>query len=306
MKQLLVLLLVAALATVSCSEAAPVSPDDRSARAGTERDPGAPGSVGGDRSEKRSGAEPVRKRTGSKKDGPSSGPSKTSAGLDPNGGSTASQGRTERPGGGHSETSGADRPGPRSGRFTYAQQGWEEFCSGTCRRRDLPPSQEVDATVSPVGSGRSRIVTESRASEDRSMRTTALLSRRALDITKVELRYGTFSNTYEPSPPVRSLRLPLAVGDAWTSSWRADTSGRYEARVVEREPLVVDGRRVRTFKVATETTLRGEFRGTLTATIWVDPGTAATVRTSGTTKIRTDLGRFASEFDTMLVEGPDY
>ena len=198
------------------------------------------------------------------------------------------------------------RPAPRSGRFRYAQSGWEEFCAGPCRRHDLPPAHTVDASVARVGSGKLRVVTESKSSEDRSVRTTSLLSSGALEVTEVVLRYGTMSERYEPDPPVRSLRLPLTVGDTWSSSWTADTSGRLDVRVLGKDSLQVDGRRVETFRLDTVTTLRGDFRGTLTSIVWVDPDTATTVRTSGRARLRTDYGRFSSNFETMLLEGPGY
>lgn len=202
--------------------------------------------------------------------------------------------------------SGPDRPDPESGRYTFAQQGWEEFCAGTCSRGDLPPSAQIDTTVSPAGAGTLQVVSESRSSEERSTETTSVVSARSVEVTRVELRYGSFSNTYDPSPPVKSLDLPLTVGESWESSWRADTSGTYSATVVGRESMVVDGTRVKTFKLDTVMHLRGQFRGTATTTMWVDPGTATAIRSRGKVRIQTDYGRFNSNFDMMLLKGPGY
>lgn len=216
------------------------------------------------------------------------------------GGSTAA-----RPDG-HGASTRPGTPSPQSGRYVYAQSGWEEFCAGTCRRSDLPASAAIDTGVSAAGTDRLKVVSESRSSKNRSMRSTSFLTEAALDIAEVELRYGSFSNTYEPSPPVRSLRLPLAVGDAWTSSWSADTSGSLHAEVVRTDRLVVGKRSIKTYKLETVTTFRGEFRGTLTSTAWIDPATAMTLRTQGKARITTDYGRLNSNFDTMLIDGPGY
>ena len=197
-------------------------------------------------------------------------------------------------------------PEPKSGRYVYAQSGWEEFCSATCQRDDLPPSAAIDTEVSSTGQGVLRVVSESRSSNERSMRSTSYVSRSVVEIAKVEVRYGRFSNTYDPSPPVRSLELPLAVGDAWTSSWEAETSGDYSAEVLGREDLVVGGRTIETFKIDTMTRFRGQFRGTLWSVVWVDPETATTIRTHGKLRIATDYGRLNSNFDTTLIDGPGY
>jgi hypothetical protein len=234
----------------------------------------------------------------------------------------AEQGREREGGGGssspgNSTSSGGSDPGsapgddagrepePQSGRYVYAQQGWEEFCSGTCQRGALPPTQPIDAQVMRTHGGIT-LVTDARSSRNRSIRTTAYLSRGALDITRVELRYRGFSNTYQPSPPVRSLRLPLSVGASWSGSWEAETSGDYSMTVVDRERLEVDGRMVKTFKLDTVTTFRGEFRGRMVATVWVDPGSAMTIRSHGKVNVSTSIGSFASKFDTMLLRGPGY
>lgn len=309
-RPLVVLVSSVAAAAVACSPALPPDDLDDSRRAASGRASDATG-------EKSPTAHDGRPRSASsdplRRDG---GGSDVQTSLEPGDPPEPLDGAAERtdprPGSGRgpSGTGAGARvaaaPTPRSGRYTYAQQGWEEFCSGTCNRSELPPTQTVDSSVARTGPDGFRIVTESRSSGGRSVRSTSTLSPSSHEIAKVELRYGTFSSTYRPTPPVRSLVLPLKVGDEWSSSWTAETSGRYEARVVGREPLVVDGRRIPTFKLETVTRLRGELRGTLSATVWVDPDTVATVRTSGTTRITMDLGRFASRFDTMLLEGPGY
>jgi hypothetical protein len=68
----------------------------------------------------------------------------------------------------------------------------------------------------------------------------------------------------------------------------------------------VEGRRIRTFKLATVTRFQGEFRGKMVATVWVDPDTTMTVRSHGRVNVSTSFGRFASKFDTMLLKGPGY
>ena len=222
-----------------------------------------------------------------------------------NEGSAHSGGRS---GGSRTETASTSpgTPQPRSGRYVYAQSGWEEFCTGTCQRSDLPSSAEIDTDVAPVGSGMLRVITESRSSEDRSMRATSFVSRSVVELAELELTYGRFSNTYKPDPPVRSLELPLEVGNSWSSSWEADTSGTYSAEILGREVLVVGDRRIETFKVDTLTRFRGDFRGTMASVVWVDPETATSIRTHGKARIETDYGRFNSKFDTTLIDGPGY
>ena len=219
-----------------------------------------------------------------------------------------------RPGGGRKGTRSPQGGGrapdgtaaPEAGRFTYAQSGWEEFCAGPCNRQQLPATQDTDQKVRDAGAGRLEVVTTVRSGNNRSVRSTSVLSRSSLDITKVELTYGSFSETYAPAPPVRSLRFPLRVGDAWSGSWKANTSGDYRFQVLSEETLVVDGRRIKTFKLDTRTNFKGDFRGYANAVTWIDPRTATPIRTSGKIRLTTDFGRFNSNFDQMLLEGPGY
>jgi hypothetical protein len=308
--------LLALLLSASCS--APTEPS--TSQAETADAPGAPvereGGQGGrddagDRTHAR--RQSAAGTTGENKEGTRTG----SGGENPEGagkvgtGAASDDERDTRPkvrSNGHGETAWGrrgDMPAPRSGGYLYAQAGWEEFCAGTCHRSDLPPSTEVEISVTSLAAGRLRVVSRS-GSSDRSTRTTSFLTREGLDIAEVELRYGNFSNTYRPSPPVRSLRSPLRVGDAWTSEWRAETSGTYSAEVVAVEPLVVGERRVEAFKLDTVTTFHGDLRGTMRSLVWVDPETAMTLRTRGKARIASDFGRFNSNFDTMLLEGPGY
>jgi hypothetical protein len=145
---------------------------------------------------------------------------------------------------------------------------------------------------------------------DRLVRTTTVYSGGSAHVTEVYVRMGyqgfVFENRYRPSPPVEVLRFPLKTGDAWSGSWKADTSGSYEARVVDREVISVGGRDFRAFKVSTTTTFRGEFEGSSDAQVWIDPDTRAVLRTSGLLRLKTDLGGYNTAFQTDLISGPGY
>jgi hypothetical protein len=211
----------------------------------------------------------------------------------------------ETAGGGGGSNGGRSGIRPQGGRYDYAQSGWEEFCTATCERDDLPATQPISLRVDKRGNAL-ELVSVSRSSEDRSVTTTSLLTEGALEITRLELRYRGFSDSYEPAPAVRSLQFPLQVGDGWSGSWKADTSGDYEVQVVARDGLQVDGREVQTFKLDTFTRFRGDFTGHMDAVVWIDPKTSLAIRSHGSIRLETSFGRFNSDFDTMLIEGPGY
>lgn len=320
MRRILPLTLALALAGLSCSGPQPETGAlDRSSQA-TAGDPKEPqsGRDGHGSSERKPKRRDRPKRTEqperevSARETEAQEPSASGGGSGrhgPSGGSTRpsrGDGKPRAASAGGNGPSVSEPPSPESGRYTYVQRGWEEFCTATCRRRDLPRSTHVDTTVRRASAGRIQVVSHSGASEDRSMRTTSYISNTSVDLTKVELRYAGFSNTYEPSPAVRSLQLPVTRGQQWSSSWEADTSGVYSARVRGRDSIVVDGTTVRAYRVETVTHMRGQFRGTMTATLWIDPKTTTPVRTRGKTRITTDYGRFNSNFETMLLKGPGY
>ena len=198
---------------------------------------------------------------------------------------------------------------PASGRYVYSQDGFEEFCSTTCDRRGLPNTQEID-TRARRGGGSWIVTTTARASQGRIVRTTARYDRTGASIVRVYLEYSyegfTFNDTYQPDPPVRSLRFPLEVGDRWSGSWRGDVSGTYSVSVDERETMHAGGRRVGALRLSTRTTFRGDFDGTANTTLWVDPRTKAIVATAGNVNVKSSFGRYSSGFHTRLRSGPAY
>lgn len=200
---------------------------------------------------------------------------------------------------------------PAAGEYLYEQAGFEEFCqAASCDRRDLPETQEVDARVESRGGGSTVVVTEARASEGRIVRTTTDYTRTLANITKVYARFSyegfTFENTYEPQPPVESLRLPLTVDESWSGEWEARTSGDYEIEVQGRDRMRAGGRSVSAFRIETHTNFRGEFRGEADVTIWIDPETLAVVKSAGRMELSSAFGDFNTAFTITLRAGPGY
>jgi len=200
---------------------------------------------------------------------------------------------------------------PAMGSYVYAQQGYEEFCSGaSCDRSDLPRRQAISLKLVGRSAAGDEVLSEIRGPGDRLFQTTTVYSHQKASVTRVYVRMAyegfVFENEYQPAPPVEILRFPLRAGDSWSGSWKAETSGSYTAQVVGRETISVGGRDVAAFKVSTDTTFRGEFEGTSDAQVWVDPQTRAVLRTSGLLRLKTNLGGYNTAFQTDLVSGPGY
>jgi hypothetical protein len=113
----------------------------------------------------------------------------------------------------------------------------------------------------------------------------------------------TFSQAYEPQPPVVSLRFPLKVGDKWNGKWDARTSGDYSIRVTR----VAEAKAWGTiYKLETVTNFKGEFSGRAQATVWVDGDTGMPVQTDGDIAVASQFGEYTSSFTTSLRSGPGY
>lgn len=208
-------------------------------------------------------------------------------------------------GGGEDDNSSALHPA--AGRYVYSQTGYERFCqAATCDQQPLPARQPIVVTVQQPGV----VVSEIRASDNRIVRTTTVFSRKDARVTHVYARFSyegfSFENSYEPRPPVVSLRFPLKEGARWSGSWEDSTSGDYSVDVLGREGLEVNGAAVQAYKLATVTNFRGEFSGSSKALVWVDPATKAVVKTSGKLDLRSSFGRYVTEFNNMLRSGPGY
>lgn len=200
---------------------------------------------------------------------------------------------------------------PAAGRYEYQQSGYERFCSATsCERQNLPDLQAIDVAVKNRTSERAVVVAEAQASGNRVMRTTTLFTRRVAAVTNVYTRFTyqgfTYENSYQPDPPVESLRFPLADGKRWSGEWRDSTSGTYSFVVAGREQIEVGGGAVQAFKIDYEMTFRGEFEGSSRGSVWIDPATRVAVVASGKLDLRSAFGRYTTEGRTQLTSGPRY
>lgn len=213
-------------------------------------------------------------------------------------------------GGGHEDDE-SSAVYPAAGNYVYAQQGYEEFCQATqCERRDLPSRQPVEITHRHATESRAVVVTETRASDNRVMRRTAVYTRGHSVVTKVYFRFDyegfAYENSYVPDPPVTSLQFPLRVGARWSGRWRAQTSGDYTTKVEAREQLEIAGAAVDAFRLHSTTNFRGEFQGRGVADVWVAPATRAIVKMRGALDLSSAFGRFATKFSVSLRSGPAY
>lgn len=200
---------------------------------------------------------------------------------------------------------------PQRGVYTYAQSGWEEFCDATsCDKQDLPPTQDVETTYKEQSPSAVVVVTAAETSDSRFVRTTTRHTRDGAFVTNVYIKFSyqntSFNNSYEPEPPVEILRLPLERGMQWSGEWSDRTSGDYEIEVGEREAVEVGGRTVHAFPLHSVTHFRGDFDGTANVTVWIDPATAAVVKTKGGMDVDSFFGTYRTEFTATLREGPSY
>jgi hypothetical protein len=192
---------------------------------------------------------------------------------------------------------------PAAGKYVYSQKGWERFCQGpSCEKEQLPDEQTVTASYSQHSANEVTVVTEARSSEQQTLTTTTrYVPDRAL-ITKVVIDFTysgfTFSQAYDPKPPVESLLFPLEVGKRWSGRWKARTSGDYRIKVVDVSGSV--------YEMKTVTDFRGEFSGRAQATIWVDAQTGTIVKSDGQVAVASTFGEYSSSFETSLRSGPGY
>ena len=289
-RQVMVVLSVA-LVAAGCSAPEPSPPDAPEAAASPTARESKPGATPKDGKPRPGGKRRSRERSGKKGDG----------------GGSPFAGTGE----GRRENDAGSVAFPAPGDYVYKQNGFERFCqSGACDRRDLPNVQRVATSVERRGDDEAVVVSEAQVSERRFSRTTVRFTRDAAFITKVYARFGygafNFENTYRPDPPVESLRFPLRAGMKWSGSWKDDVSGTYRIEVSRRMTIAVAGRAVETFRLATQTSFRGDFSGQATVTLWVDPETRAVVRTDGRMSLRSSFGSYDTEFLTVLRSGPGY
>lgn len=299
------LVLVLAFSLVSCSEPSEpgTTPDEAAAPSNEAPDQGAGKTKDGAAAGKKKAGAPDKKKAS---DGGTD--KKANAGGAPDGGGGGAENPyTEGP----AEDDGSSALFPAAGDYVYAQSGYERFCSTTsCERQNLPDRQSVRVTVRDRSGDSATVVSEAEASGNRMMRTTTRFTRSVAAVTDVYARFTyegfTFENSYQPQPPVESLRFPLRDGQRWSGRWRDSTSGTYSFDVVDREQIEVSGASVQAFKIIYEMTFRGEFDGTSSGTVWVDPATKAIVNASGKLDLRSAFGRYTTDGTTRLVSGPRY
>lgn len=200
---------------------------------------------------------------------------------------------------------------PRPGRYVLRQRGYEKFCGTvSCAREPLPRRGIMRVELMDVADGAATIAMINRSSKHGSTRSTISYDGAAAHITNVTVRFSyetvTYERDYEPRPAVRSLRFPLERGATWASSWTAETSGTYKAAVAGFDWMRAGGRRVRAARVVTATTFSGEFDGRSDVVVWIDPRTRAPIASEGTIDVTSEVGRFVSEFKTLLTSGPAY
>lgn len=256
----------------------------------------------------RSGSDDKQKNASRDGEGGDKKPRSGNANSDDGGGSEPDPGDETQEG---NEDDSSSAAYPAAGRYSYAQSGWEEFCqAGSCDRQDLPDTQMVASKVDGRSGGATTVVTEAQSSEGRVTRTTFRFTDDAALITKVYVRVQyegfTFENTYDPQPPVESLRFPMQVRAEWSGSWEARTSGDYSISIPGREQVSVGGRAVNAFRVVTATDFRGEFQGHADVTVWIDPATKAIVKSVGDMRLNTAFGGYNTSFEIALRDAPGY
>jgi hypothetical protein len=255
---------------------------------------------------------------GSGTDGPGAGSGKGGSGGpagDANGGKPGGGGSGPRgSGGGGPGFAGGPRGSaayPAAGDYVYAQEGFERFCQGpSCNKQPLPGTATLSASYSERSASEAVVVTEARSSEQQTLTTTTRYTPDEALITRVviDFSYGgfNFAQTYEPQPPVESLRLPLSAQQGWAGRWKAATSGDYKVRVLGRESVSVGGTSVDAYRLETVTNFRGDFSGRAQLTAWIDPQTKMVVRTDGDIAVASRFGEYTSSFETVLRTGPGY
>lgn len=199
---------------------------------------------------------------------------------------------------------------PRAGSYVYTQQGYEEFCTSTCASDPLPRRRSVG--VSHGNSSRDAIVVieTTRISSHRTLRTSTRHRRSTARIAEVVDAFSRTGSrhpiTYRPGPTIRALELPLRTGDAWSGRWRGDASGSYRMSVGGFDEIRTAGSSIRAARIVVRMEYRGAYEGYAVTTLWVDPTSRVVVASVGSMEVSGDFGRYTSDFDTRLREGPGY
>ncbi len=224
------------------------------------------------------------------------------------GGDNGSGGGGDGSDGGGGDTS---RAYPAAGEYTYAQNGFEEFCQGpSCEKRQLPETQTVNVSYTDSTATTATVVTKTVSSEGQTLTTTTRYTPEGAYITKVvvDFSYGSFdfSQTYEPQPAVEALQFPLKAGQRWSGTWKARTSGDYKMRVTAVENFEIDDDPTKVYKISSVTNFKGDFTGRAQTTLWLDWKTKSLIKTDGKIAVASGLGEYTSNFDTLIQYGPGY
>lgn len=128
-------------------------------------------------------------------------------------------------------------------------------------------------------------------------------------LSRFERRGFTFTDVYEPDPPVVSLTLPVALGQTWSGSWEdrnGQIDGSYRIEVTARRELDIAGRTVSAFRLDVATDFRGEYEGRSDIAVWLDIDTNTMLRSSGQLELEGAFGSFATRFRVRYLSGPAY
>jgi hypothetical protein len=202
-------------------------------------------------------------------------------------------------------------PYPAAGKYTYAQDGTEEFCQGpSCDKRQLPETQTVEVSYAERSGDTATVITKTVSSEGQTLTTTTRYTPEGAYITKVviDFSYGSFdfSQTYEPQPPVEAFQFPLKAGRRWSGKWSARTSGDYKMRVVAVEDFEIDDKPTKVYKISSVTNFKGDFSGRAQTTLWLDWKTKSLIKTDGKIAVASGFGEYTSSFNTLIQFGPGY
>jgi hypothetical protein len=125
-------------------------------------------------------------------------------------------------------------------------------------------------------------------------------------LTTYTYRGESHTGRYRPDPAIEALDLPLTAGKRWSGGWRGSTSGSYRIDVGGFDQIQAAGRSIRAARVVVRMEFRGAYRGYSVTTIWVDPSSRVTVASVGSIEVTGDFGRYTTDFDTRLEDGPGY
>jgi hypothetical protein len=200
---------------------------------------------------------------------------------------------------------------PAAGKYTYAQNGFEEFCQGpSCEKRQLPDTQTVQVSYTETTPDTATVVTRTVSSDQQTLTTTMRYTPEGAQITKVviDFAYGSFnfSQTYEPQPPVDALVYPLKAGKRWSGTWKARTSGDYKMRVAAVESFEIDDKPTKVYRISNVTNFKGDFTGRSQTTLWLDWKTKSLIKSEGKIAVASSFGEYTSDFDTLIQFGPGY